>query len=531
LPQAAYIEERDSTRLLGDLQMADFSFLLKYVRTGTAEGDRKFLDQIFIPPSQFENLIGIEPGGMRILVGNKGIGKSAIVEWIAKVSASKKMPCIIIRPDNISTKELPTAQDIGSLKRFYYDVLLRSVGSQIGSQLKGFLKGGAARLHIEARQAGLMEDDFIQKSLALISAVSMPVSKINGVQLAKELSGTNSATQLVGAINSQLLSSGSLFFLLIDDTDQLAAPDQPAHLNRIWALLLAVRRLVGECEAVRAIITLRSGVWTRLTSESQGQRDQTDHLRGLVVPIHADDKLMQNIVRRRLEQAAKDAGKPRVDPYSVFFNGTTVTLPSSTEKRSWDSFITKSARERPRDAIQLIKNMADVAVKNQAQYIGSDEADGGMKIYSGERVDDIVNEFSLDCSTIREIINSFSDISFESKFEDLRRHLNNVPSIASTVIRGSIMRPQNDEDAIVVLALLHETGFLNPRVNDKRQPRGFRHILFQDDPNFVKLANWNEMQAATWEVHPAFRSYLLGVRQAQAARGQGTLKGTGKADA
>jgi hypothetical protein len=240
---------------------------------------------------------------------------------------------------------------------------------------------------------------------------------------------------------------------------------------------------------------------------------------------------MQNIVRRRLEQAAKDAGKPRVDPYSVFFNGTTVTLPSSTEKRSWDSFITKSARERPRDAIQLIKNMADVAVKNQAQYIGSDEADGGMKIYSGERVDDIVNEFSLDCSTIREIINSFSDISFESKFEDLRRHLNNVPSIASTVIRGSIMRPQNDEDAIVVLALLHETGFLNPRVNDKRQPRGFRHILFQDDPNFVKLANWNEMQAATWEVHPAFRSYLLGVRQAQAARGQGTLKGTGKADA
>ncbi|WP_186057681.1 P-loop ATPase, Sll1717 family [Burkholderia gladioli] len=225
--------------------MADFKLLLKYVRTGTAEGDRKFLDQIFVTPSEFENLIGIEPGGMRILVGNKGIGKSAIVEWIDKISTKRNMPCVLIRPDNISTKDLPVAQDIGSLKRFYYDVLLRSVGAQIGTQLKGLLKGNAARLHSEARQAGLLEDDFIQKSLALISAVSMPVSKINGVQLAKELSGVNSATQLVGAINTQLLSSGSLFFLLIDDTDQLAAPDQPAHLNRIWALLLAVRRLVG----------------------------------------------------------------------------------------------------------------------------------------------------------------------------------------------------------------------------------------------------------------------------------------------
>ncbi|WP_129111398.1 P-loop ATPase, Sll1717 family [Burkholderia pseudomallei] len=504
--------------------MADFKLLLKYVRTGTAEGDRKFLDQIFVTPSEFENLIGIEPGGMRILVGNKGIGKSAIVEWIDKISTKRNMPCVLIRPDNISTKDLPVAQDIGSLKRFYYDVLLRSVGAQIGTQLKGLLKGNAARLHNEARQAGLLEDDFIQKSLALISAVSMPVSKINGVQLAKELSGVNSATQLVGAINTQLLSSGSLFFLLIDDTDQLAAPDQPAHLNRIWALLLAVRRLVGECDSVRAIVTLRSGVWTRLTSESQGQRDQTDHLRGLVVPIHADDKLMHSIIRRRLEQAAKDAGKARVDPYAVFFNGSTVTLPSSTEKRSWVSFITKSARERPRDAIQLIKNMADYAVKNGAQLIGSGEADEGMKIYSGERVDDIVNEFSLDCSNIREVINSFSDLSFESGFEELRGHLGKVPSIASIVIRGSVMHPQNDDDSIVILALLHETGFLNPRVADKRQVRGFRHILFQENPNFVKLSNWNEMQAATWEVHPAFRSYLLGVRQAQAARVQNALK-------
>lgn len=498
--------------------MSALDYLLKYVRTGTAEGDRSFLGEIFIAPTQFTQLCAIEPGGMRILVGNKGIGKSAVVEWIDKVAKARKLPCLLIRPDNISSNEMPTSPDIGSLKRFYYEVLLRTVGAQIGSQLKGMLKGDAAKLHNEARRQGLADEDFIQKSLELISAISLPAAKINGVQFAKELAGTNSPNALIQAINSQLLSSSNVFFLLIDDTDQLAAPDQPAHLNRIWALLLAVRRLTGECSAVRAIVSLRSSVWTRLTSESQGQRDQTDHMRGLMIPLLADDKLMQNIVRRRLERAAKDAGQTRVDPYTVFFNGTTMTLPTSDEKRSWDSFISKSARERPRDAIQLIKNMVDAAKQGNESLIGSKEAGLAMRVYSSERVDDVVNEFSLDCKNIREIINTFADVDFESDFETLRRHLLTVPSIASIQIRGVQLRPGIDDDAVAILRLLHETGFLNPRVADSTMPRGFRHILFHEDSNFVKLANWNSMQGAQWEIHPAFRTYLIGVKQAQLAR-------------
>lgn len=498
--------------------MSNLDHLLKYVRTGTSEGDRPFLGEIFIAPTQFTQLCAIEPGGMRVLVGNKGIGKSAVVEWINKVTKTKGLPCLLIRPDNIYSKDMPTSLDIGSLKRFYYEVLLRTVGAQIGSQLKGMLKGGAAKLHNEARQQGLVEDDFIQKSLNLISAVSLPVAKINGVQLAKELAGTNSPHALINALTSQLLSSGSVFYLLIDDTDQLAAPDQPAHLNRIWALLLAVRRLAGECNAVRAIVTLRSSVWTRLTSESQGQRDQTDHMRGLVIPLLADDSLMQGIIRKRLEMAAKDAGKIRVDPYAVFFNGTHMTLPTSDESRSWDSFISKSARERPRDAIQLIKNMVDAAKQGGELFIGSKEAGIAMKVYSSERVDDVVNEFSLDCKNIREIIATFSDFAFESSFEPLRCHLKTVPSIASIQIRGTQLKPDVDDDAVMILCLLHETGFLNPRVVDSAMPKGFRHILFHDDCNFVKLANWNSMQGAQWEIHPAFRTYLIGVRQAKFAR-------------
>ena len=455
---------------------------------------------------------------MRILVGNKGMGKTAILEWIEKVSTKRNIPALLIRPDNISHRAFPASGDMGSLKRHYYELLVSTISAQIGSRLTGLLTGAAASLHIESKAAGLTDDDFIQTSLKLLTAISVPVAKVNGIALAKELSGVSTAHALTKAVNTQLLASGSLFFLLIDDTDQIASPDTPAHLNRIWALLLAIRRLVKECPSVRAMVTLRSEVWTRLTSESLGQRDQTDHMRGLVIPLKADDTLMRNIIRKRLDKAAADAGVSGRDPYPLFFAGVSMTLPMSDEKRTWDDFIVKSSRERPRDALQLIKSMIDSADKHSVQVIGSDEARDAMVPYSSERVDDIENEFALDCQTIRQVINSFSDISFEVDFETLRKHLRVIPSAFSISVRGNSLKAQDDDDALVLLSLLHETGFINPRVADARQPKDFRHSLFQEDPHFAKRANWNGLQSSRWEVHPAFRTYLIGAKRNELAR-------------
>jgi hypothetical protein len=379
------------------------------------------------------------------------------------------------------------------------------------------LRGNAARLYNEAKAKGLAKGDVVQTSLDLISAISLPVSKINGTLLAKELAASNSHQSLAGAISQHLLSSGSIFYLMIDDTDQLAAPDQNNHLNRIWGLILAVRRLIGDCPAIRPIVSMRSSVWTRLTSESVGQRDQTDHMRGYVIPLTASDKLMESIIRKRLLRATSDA-RLSGDPYKVFFAQDTMTLPTSDDRRTWESFITKSARERPRDAIQLIKSMIDSANAASHIKIGSEDAGKAMIIYSSERVDDVVNEYSIDCRSVREIIDSLSDCDFESSFEQIRKHMKTVPSIASINIRGAVMRPDHDESAIAILGLMHEAGVVNGRVPDATMPRGFRHINFQDDANFVKMANWNDMQAATWEVHPAFRTYLIGIRRSRSNR-------------
>jgi hypothetical protein len=67
-------------------------------------------------------------------------------------------------------------------------------------------------------------------------------------------------------------------------------------------------------------------------------------------------------------------------------------------------------------------------------------------------------------------------------------------------------------------AFLYEIGFLNARFPDERQDRQFRHVMFRMDPGLVSKARWAEMQKATWEVHPAYRSHLIQRGRDEAAR-------------
>ncbi|MBS1190049.1 MAG: hypothetical protein H6R10_1841 [Rhodocyclaceae bacterium] len=498
--------------------MRSLAALKKYFLTGTTEGDRAFLSKAFINHEQLSSLLSIEEGGMRIMVGNKGTGKTAILEWIATIAKRRKLPVLLVRPDNLKTKLLPTTGDIGALKGHFYDALVSAVATEVGSKLKGLLTGDKATLFNAAKKAGRTSPDFVEKTLELLTALSVPVSKVNGIQLAKDLAGDQNSDSLIAAINGNLLESGTVFFLLIDDTDQVATPTDSNQLNRIWALLLAVRRLVGECTALRCIVSLRSEIWTRLTNEERGQRDQTDHLRDLTISLRASDELMEKILERRMALAVADSTQKNPDLYANFFDGQNVILPTSEEVRKWQSFLLKSARERPRDVIQLVRKLIDRADKNKLQKIDNKCAEEGMKEFSKERVGDLAIEFSEDCGELKKVVDLFSKIKFEVPYDEILSHLKTAGSEISLNIRGRTIKPEDDDDAIFLLRFLHETGFVNPRVIDIREPRGFRHVTFDDDPDFVELANLNEMKAATWEVHPAFRSYLLVKKEDAAAR-------------
>lgn len=490
--------------------------LLKYFPTGTTEGERLLLDQTFLTPSQLASILAIPPGSPRLLVGTKGSGKTAILEHLFATAKHQKIPALFLRPDDLDPGDLTGISDIATLKRGMYRCILEAVATAIGTNLRGFLKGPAAKLYEAAVAMESRERDWAGKVLSVLSRISQPITQIDGIKLAEELGRGSPPPQLRQAVDDHLLAENSLFFLLLDDTDQVASPSQPEHLNRIWALLLAARKLTETSPNIRIVVSLRTEVWLRLIRGDDGQRDQTDHLRPLVEMLRSPDHHMEAIFERRLQLAANELDRP----YSrdLFFKDDRVLLPTSEEDRSWSGFILKSSRERPRDMIQLVNHLARAAIRAGHRAIDNSDAASAIQPYSDERFADLKVEVGEECDQFLDVMKSFRDVDFEMEFEDLRKHLHSLPSRFSIRIRGKSLRPQEDESAISLLELLHESGFINARISDVRQPRAFRHVTFLDDPHLVRMSRWNELQAARWEVHPVFRSHLISLQSDLHAR-------------
>ena len=510
--------------------MSKLDLLLKYFPTGTTEGERQLFDRIFVTPDQLPEVLTAPAGSPRILVGNKGVGKSAILEWLSSGAKERKIPILFLRPDDIDMSGLGDATDAGSIKRQMFERLLDAIATEIGKHLSGLLSGETETLYRTAIAKGARGPDWMGQLIKLLGGLAMPVTGIDADKLAQDLAKQAVSPQRISeALRAYLLAEKSIFLLLFDDTDQLSTPDSAQHLNRIWGLLLAVRKLTSENPSLKCVVSLRTEVWMRLLRNERGQRDQIDHFRPLVLFLRAPEEHMQTIFLRRLVEAAFEDGYQGANSMTYFFDDEYMNLPTSTERRSWISFLLKSSRERPRDMIQLVNHLAKTAKARGASTIGSGDAQTAMESYSKERAEDLAIEMGYDCPAFLDVIRSFADLPFECTFEQVRAHLRTIASRFAIQIGGRAIKPGDDGDAIILLGLVHESGFLNARVPDDTKPLKYRHINFLDDPHLVQGPRWNELQAARWEVHPVFRTYLMALqreRQTRVITGPGTRGGT-----
>lgn len=491
----------------------ELKVLRKYFSTGTAESEGNILYNAFVPLDDYLDILETPYSSPRILAGKKGSGKSAFLRFFQGRMKEGNVPVLLIRPKDIDTDTI-TGDSLGALTRKAEKALVRAISTQLGKQLVGMVVSEAdQRLLKLAAEEGVRDEDWVQRALKALIPIGQAVTKIDFAKMAKGIDGVKDS-QLRAAITSNLSESGKVFYLLIDDTDQIASPDQPGHLNRIWAFFLATRSLMEECPNIKCIITLRSEIWRRLEKEEAGQRDQVDHFRNLIYWLNPSEVHLSNIVAKRLELAATEIGASDYGNYYLpFFEGTHVMLPSKDAEyyRYWSDFIIVRARLRPRDAIQLVSGLTDLAIKDNSARITSSHAVKILPKYSSERIDDLYREVEDECSEIKEIIGSFTKIkydegSFKIGSERLLEHLTMIPSMFRIKLFSFIIKPDDKDDAFKLWRYLVEVGVIDARVSDTREKDGYRHV---HDPDVVSKAKWNEMQKMTWEVNPAYRDFLL----------------------
>ncbi|TSK08713.1 MAG: hypothetical protein FPO08_05260 [Geobacter sp.] len=487
--------------------------LIKYFPSGRAETEKDFLGDVFVLPGKFTEMITPAERSCRILVGKKGSGKSALLNVLIDNSNRAGIPSILIKPDDISEFFEVGAKDLGSMKRGYYNALIYSIGIKIGEHLSGFLSESDNNLLQMAIDKGVKSRDGIKKILSILMPVGKAVSNVDFKSILP--SNVPNTRVLSDNIKERLGSDNHIFFLGIDDTDQIANPGEDFFLEKIWAIILAAQKVAEEIPHIKPIISLRWEIWSRLTSDDHGARDQIDHFRPMVRDLNPTNEELGEILDRRLDIAVKNIRPKQSDSYNTFFEGKSVTLPFSKETRDWKTFIVTSSRFRPRDTVQFVNSLASFSIESGKGKIAQDIVDVSSLKYSKERVEDLVNENEYVCKQLEVILKSFHKCDFEMDTETVKTHIHNLTGLGLIKVSKSVVK-QTDESSIFALwKLLYDIEFLTPRMPDVRKVRGFRHISPRHDKNLVDPSRWTDMQKCAWDIHPAYRSFLIEVKKSE----------------
>lgn len=499
--------------------------LKKYCPTGTAEGERAIRNEIFVQPARLSNLIVPPAGSPILLVGKKGTGKSLLIDFSVDLLRAKQVPTVKLRPRDLTLDSIPDGASIAQSHSHAYAVLIRAVAAELGATLTGLLSPSESTLKDEAITQGLARPDLISQLAKFLPRVADKVADTDISSLLPS-EKKDSIIYIEKSLKESLAEQGSpkSLFVFIDDTDQVASPDRPSHLNRIWGLLLACRDLAEISADIRCIVSLREEVWTRITNDKAGQRDQTDHFMTLVRNLDPTSDGLKLIVRRRLEKALAASNEPAFsDRYGMFFDGARPRMPGSEDLSSWEDLIVTRSRGRPRDAIQLLNMLATAALEHGSPKITERHLSEVIRTFSKTRADLLAQENELECPELKSVIKAFAPReiydqgSFKMSTKSTLSHLKTIPSRFSTHLFGHALRQESNDDCFSLLTFLYRIGFLNAKLI---RPGGkYVHIDPTEKPNIATPAAINEMQSIVWEVHPVYRDYLISEQQGLIRRG------------
>ena len=485
---------------------------------GTAESEvgAGYIDSIFYDSGTMKDVLDMIPGSPKLLIGNKGTGKTVLFKKLESLFQAHKIPALYITPSNILETD-PTSETPAVLKAFYYRHLVKAVAISLAKNLKGLLSEEKAALRKVAIDSGDKDPDFIEKILPILRCIGTIITQRDF----STISQSNRDNASIGRLSEMVgknLSGKKVFFLIIDEPDDVRLDGQGG--GRIWALLHACREFCQNVPNVRCLISLRSEIWHLLCEDPSGRKN-IDQYSPLITSLNPSESVIGKIIYKRLEFAASSEGAllGEKNPYEYFFEGKSTKLPppATVESSTWEDYLTKQSRGRPRDSIQLIRELALQAQKNGKDRISEQEVTQCAIPFSESRIKSLCAEYGDDFPGAERILSAFANLNFENETDDVKTFLQKKIAEYNPVIRGKKL--QNNPNGVFILwRVLHEMGFITPRIPDASQTLGYRHISYDDEPNFVAQNNLNNMQKVCWEIHPVYRSYLYSLHDSEIHR-------------
>lgn len=418
---------------------------------------------------------------LRILVGYKGVGKSALFTVLMAEDRENDRIPILIKPDDLTNIGQDTDNFL-QLIRNWKNGLQEIITNKIFNSF-GIAKGGViGRIH-----------NYSGKLFQYLS------ESINAVKNNVDLKPTEKAF-----VNSFLKSNKIVIY--IDDLDR-GWQSKKQDIFRISALLNAVRDLSTESRGLNFKISLRSDVYYLVRTADES----TDKIEGSVIWYTWTNHEILLLLVKRIETYfgrpfyIKSFENQRQQQLSLYldpiFNRRFHGLGRWSDVPVYQVLMSM-IRNRPRDLVKLCTLAGRSAYDAKKNMIGTENLRSIFEEYSQGRVQDTVNEYKSELSNIEKLLLEMKPSKKTRLTSD--GYIYSTPELIAKI--SNIKQHANfrfasgkEASAKELAQFLYKINFITARkdIGGQIQRKYFEQnrLLSSDLTDF----------GYDWEIHPAFR--------------------------
>lgn len=443
------------------------------------------LKEYFLKKDTYERVTAELP--MRILVGHKGTGKSALFR-VAKMEDEDKgnLP-ILIKPDDIA--ELGLEQDNFLIKVRQWKLGLTKIISEKVFEVLG----------VEQYAEGTIKNISF-KGLKILNYI------VDSCKILKDKVDFTPTQQKL--VNDFLKRKKVIVY--IDDLDR-GWEGRKEDILRISTLLNAIRDLASDNEGLMFKVALRSDVYYLVRTSDES----TDKIEGAVVWCSwTNHEILMLLVKRILtyfnQEKISSSSLLSMNQrnLSSYLNG--VFERRFAGRGKWADIPTYKVlmsmiRRRPRDLVKLCSLAAQKAKLSNSPIIRTEHLQSVFEEYSQGRIQDTINEYKSELPDIEKLLFGMKPARKQRKAEDayvyttpeLRAKLRNIMQQTQFVFKnGKNCSPDS------LAQFLYKINFITARKLVDSDTGEVQRKYFEENrylsSNFVDFGY-------DWEVHPAFR--------------------------
>lgn len=435
------------------------------------------LKDYYFKNNVYESIISDIP--LRILVGHKGIGKSALFTVGMAEDSEKGRISIFIRPDDVTEIETTQSDFLGSIRNW---------------------KMGLERI-IAQKVLSLLKIEYKHKEFANGRIITMIVDIIRPLL---------SQTVKLEPVQKQIMQSfieRKEVRVYIDDLDRGWKADTHS-ISRLSALLNALRDMIRSHAGLQFKVALRSDVYFLVRTSDES----TDKIEGSVVWHKWNNHEILAMLAKRIESYF---GRPKTEKQLMSLKQPdlarildSVIEPRFQGKGHWENCPTYHVlmsliRKRPRDLVKLCTLAAHHAKDDGRNKILTSDLDAVFTEYSLGRLQDTVNEFKSELADIARLLFGMRPNKFERRTKDeylystdkLIQKINNITEQGEFYFYGGRKAKAND-----LAQFMYKINFLTAR----KELMGGEIIRRYFEENRYIGTGYLDF-GFEWEVHPAYR--------------------------